>query len=836
MDTALSSDTKNIINNTVRVVLGLSALIITGGALYFLWNTFHLISFKEIHDAIAAISFARLAISFSLIILAYFVMTGYDTFGLRQAGSHLSYRKIAFVSFIGDTFNANMGLSAIVGSAVKLRLYHKYGEKSSIILRSIGTYTIGYWAGLALLTAILGSFCLFFNTTTCLSAHTTMLAVLTGIAVVVSILYIVFCLMGSTYQTNVTLLSVLPCGANGLKLLLIGIADWVCSALAFFILLPGTASTDFPPYAVGYLFSHTLGIVSQAPGGLGVFDGVLLYISQGTNKAAVIAAIIVFRLFFYIIPFTIAFLMLLLKESTNAYKKISVRWSNRNEAASRAAPAPVMPSVSIVIPAFNEEISLPSCLNAINSQNYGNIREIIVVDNASTDATSSVALAYGCMVLYEPVKGYNHAVKKGFDEASGEIIVCTDADTIVPPNWVSELVKNLIQQNAVACGGVFRFKDGSYWLRFIGSVFGRLNYHIAGANMAVWKHAYDSVGGFSLDVNLGADVELGLRLKKIGKVVIDRSIVVATSSRRFASAFWATVIRYYVNDLNLYLFNKPVFYSFRDYRLTTPRIIPGRFVVPAMAALLIVFLSSAVLELPFNQIMGPVFAKGNKSFKEVALTFDDGPGISTDAILDILKARGVKATFFIIGKNAQAHPRIVRRIMDEGHEIGNHTFSHPIETAIASPRKFKLQLDSAESIIRNITGTKTTLFRPPHGWRNPWMLRECTANGYEVVMWSIDSHDWRTKSVTSVTDQVFRRVHPGSIILFHDRLNTDIDKGMEHTVQALPQIIDSLSRAGYSFVTISQMNKFSPNPGYVLHARKVLKRYIHTITHLGQRT
>lgn len=225
-----------------------------------------------------------------------------------------------------------------------------------------------------------------------------------------------------------------------------------------------------------------------------------------------------------------------------------------------------LPLVTIVVPAYNEEGTLKSCLNSLLKQNYEGETEIVVVDNASDDRTAEIAASYGCRVIYEGHRGYNYSVKRGFDQARGSIIACTDADSFVPSNWISRIVKHLSRKDIVACTGIFNFHDGPFWLRATGRLFGALNYHLAGANMAVKRDAYHQVGGFSTKINLGADVHLGMRLKKIGKVKIDRRLIVRTSSRRFHRAFWKTLAQYYLNDVALIILGRPIFYSFKAYR------------------------------------------------------------------------------------------------------------------------------------------------------------------------------------------------------------------------------------------------------------------------------
>ncbi|MBN1575550.1 MAG: polysaccharide deacetylase family protein, partial [Chitinispirillaceae bacterium] len=269
-------------------------------------------------------------------------------------------------------------------------------------------------------------------------------------------------------------------------------------------------------------------------------------------------------------------------------------------------------------------------------------------------------------------------------------------------------------------------------------------------------------------------------------------------------AFWKTVVMYYVNDFCLLLLNRPLFRSFPDFRSLRPAGFPGGWMVPFAMTLFFIFFAGWLVELPLNQMMGTVLAKG-PNVKAVALTFDDGPGASTAPVLDILRKHNVKATFFVIGKNAQERPELIKRIVQEGHEIGNHSYSHALKLAIESSRALKKEIDATETIIRNLTGVTSIGFRPPRGWRTPWMIRECRANGYEVVLWTIDSQDWLHVPRDRIVENVLRKIRPGSIILLHDRLNTGRDKGMANTIEALPAIIEALSREGFIFVTISEL-------------------------------
>ncbi len=186
--------------------------------------------------------------------------------------------------------------------------------------------------------------------------------------------------------------------------------------------------------------------------------------------------------------------------------------------------------------------------------------------------------------------------------------------------------------------------------------------------------------------------------------------------------------------------------------------------------------------------------------KTVALTFDDGPHpIKTRKVLDVLKKHDVKATFFIIGENAQKNPEIVQEIAAMGHEIGNHTFDHksvyklPEKTLVESVKK-------CENIIKQITGQKTVLFRPPEGFMNDGIASAMQKQGYDVILWRVDTYDWKGRSAIDIYKTVTQNVKCGDIILMHDYIWRK-----SNTAEALDLIIDELKKQGYEFVTISKM-------------------------------
>jgi len=469
------------------------------------------------------------------------------------------------------------------------------------------------------------------------------------------------------------------------------------------------------------------------------------------------------------------------------------------------------PFVSVIVPVYNEEYVLADCLTALQQQDYDGRYEIIVVNNACTDRSPAIARAVGVRVVDEPRKGYVHALRAGFAAALGEIIACTDADTLVPPDWLSRLVAGLTARpDVVAISGVFAFHDGPTWLRLAGRMVSHLNWGLAGGNMAMWRWAYQAVQGFDPTVNLGADRELGMRLRRLGQIVINRRLVASTSLRRFQVAFWPSLWRYLMNDLWLTLFHRPRFYAFPDIRLPPRRRLStlklsraGALLTALLVAVLGLFIFSA--EGPGAQIFGPVLARVRADQPVIALTFDDGPSSYTAQVLDILARYQVKATFFVIGRNVEQYPDLARRIVAEGHAIGNHTYSHPLWAAMETSRHVERELDRAATAIQAATGIVPTLFRPPHGWRSPWMIRLARSKGYEVVTWSVSPDDWQRPPSQVIVERVLRQARPGAIILLHDGLETKVGPPVQNTVAALPTIIEELQARGYRFVTIPEL-------------------------------
>ena len=185
--------------------------------------------------------------------------------------------------------------------------------------------------------------------------------------------------------------------------------------------------------------------------------------------------------------------------------------------------------------------------------------------------------------------------------------------------------------------------------------------------------------------------------------------------------------------------------------------------------------------------------------KVIALTFDDGPWPeSTKQVLDILKKENIKATFFEIGQNLKLYPDLGKRVVSEGHVLGNHTWHHWYH--YLNPQAAAFEIESTSNLIYQTTGVKTNLFRPPGGILRNGVYDYAKNKKYAVIMWSADSIDYSRPPVPRLIHNIMRESKPGGIVLMHDG-----GGNRSHTVEALPQIISTFRKQGYSFVTIPEL-------------------------------
>ena len=183
----------------------------------------------------------------------------------------------------------------------------------------------------------------------------------------------------------------------------------------------------------------------------------------------------------------------------------------------------------------------------------------------------------------------------------------------------------------------------------------------------------------------------------------------------------------------------------------------------------------------------------------VALTFDDGPDpVDTPRLLDLLREKGVKATFFVVGQRADRHPEIVRRAWNEGHLIANHTWSHRPFFCFLSPRQLRFEIERGSQSIERICGVRTRYFRSPVGLRHPLLRFALQRTGVEFISWRIRSYDTMIKNSGLLARHILSKVTSRDIILMHDRRS----KGAHVMLEALPGVIDKLKERGFEFVLV----------------------------------
>ena len=184
--------------------------------------------------------------------------------------------------------------------------------------------------------------------------------------------------------------------------------------------------------------------------------------------------------------------------------------------------------------------------------------------------------------------------------------------------------------------------------------------------------------------------------------------------------------------------------------------------------------------------------------KEIAITFDDGPHkTNTPQLLDILKQRGIRATFFVVGQNAAEYPDILKRIVAEGHELANHSYTHPVLASMSQSAVHE-QLDKTHQAVLKATGVSMKLLRPPYGALSEPQRRTVNNEfGYKVILWSVDPLDWKVRDAARVQNEIVSHTQAGSIVLAHD-----IHKS---TVDAMPETLDKLTEKGFKFVTVSEL-------------------------------
>jgi len=185
--------------------------------------------------------------------------------------------------------------------------------------------------------------------------------------------------------------------------------------------------------------------------------------------------------------------------------------------------------------------------------------------------------------------------------------------------------------------------------------------------------------------------------------------------------------------------------------------------------------------------------------RSVALTFDDGPSsASTEALLEILRRKGVKATFFVIGRRAEDRPDLLRALLADGHAVGNHTYSHPSLFCFLSPRRLRTEIAEGQRAIAEVCGIRPRYFRSPVGLRHPLLSFYLKRAGLEYISWRVRAFDSRVQRPEVIRRRIAGRAAPGDIVLLHD----NDCAGVARMLEVLPQLIDDLQERGFEFVLV----------------------------------
>jgi peptidoglycan/xylan/chitin deacetylase (PgdA/CDA1 family) len=208
---------------------------------------------------------------------------------------------------------------------------------------------------------------------------------------------------------------------------------------------------------------------------------------------------------------------------------------------------------------------------------------------------------------------------------------------------------------------------------------------------------------------------------------------------------------------------------------------------------------------PTGQWYGKTFSGLARPSRQTALTYDDGPNDRhTLRLLEVLARHNVHATFFLIGRHIRQRPEIVREIVQGGHVVGNHTFTHPLLT-FKSETEIKRQFAECRAALEDAVGEPSNLFRPPFGGRRPAVLRVALNLGLEPIMWSVTGYDWNAPPASVIERRVANQLRGGDVILLHDGGHKQLGADRSQTVIATDHLITRYKAEGYEFVTIPRM-------------------------------
>ena len=506
--------------------------------------------------------------------------------------------------------------------------------------------------------------------------------------------------------------------------------------------------------------------------------------------------------------------------------------------------------ISVIVPAYNEASGLAACLRSIFSQHTARQFEVIVVDNASTDATAAIAVQEGATLVYEPLKGVCAARQAGLSASRGQIIVSADADTFYPPEWLTSIERQFTRHPDISgLVGTYRFLDTPALNRLLASwehLSLRLYYaygwqlYVAAANLAFRKNAlarYDPLLGSG-----GDELFVIHNLRQRGRIIFDVSRPVLTSARRVRGRFWAVLFQDFgVHYLGSYFLQTAIFSrqtAARDVRpgdrqnLTWPYTAAGIVVgIIILAGVISGFKIAGNLLLtmspqprfwigfaalmtggaayctfkPTSQLIMPALWRVRTREKIVALTFDDGPNEPyTSQIAAIIESYGGRGTFFQCGQMVAVQPEATARLAQAGHTIGNHGYDHRFRT-LWRPRKLLLGINATSAGIYDATGTPVRFFRAPWLTKSPVIAWAVARAGLIPIAGTFLSYrEVFQPDGIAMAKQCLAKIRPGSIIIMHDSRETHGGNRAE-TVRAVEFMCQALTDDGYRLVSLDEL-------------------------------
>jgi peptidoglycan-N-acetylglucosamine deacetylase len=224
------------------------------------------------------------------------------------------------------------------------------------------------------------------------------------------------------------------------------------------------------------------------------------------------------------------------------------------------------------------------------------------------------------------------------------------------------------------------------------------------------------------------------------------------------------------------------------------------FVLIAFMWFATAFIGSSIISLNYH--VKAYSGNPSETKKRIAITFDDGPNAFTESVLDVLKQHDVKAAFFCIGKHIEQYPNTFKRIVSEGHIVGNHSYSHAPLFDFYRQERIQREIQTTDALIQKISGKKVQFFRPPYGVTNPSIRRALAVTQHKVIGWNIRSFDTVIKNEHKLLNRIKHRIVPGGIILMHDTSH--------HTINVLEQLLLFLQENEYTVVSLAQLLNITP--------------------------